>query len=66
MDEKYQYGNAMAKPLPYSCIKTTKWKTEDKIGRLFYVDIKFNEKLANEKVLLFNEIFTPLFKKKVS
>ena len=27
-------------------------------------DLKFNEKLANEKVLLFTEIYTPLFEKK--
>ena len=28
------------------------------------VDIKFNEKAANEKTLWFNEIYTPLFEKR--
>ena len=33
----------------------------DKIGHLFVVDIKFH--LKNEKTLLFNEIYTPVFEK---
>ena len=37
---------------------------EDKIGHLFVGDIKINEEAADEKVLLFNEIYTPIFEKK--
>ena len=36
---------------------------EDKIGHLFIVDIKFDEKNANEKTVLFNESI-PLFLRK--
>ena len=68
----------MTKYLTYICIKKQKkvhciWKfnlilenlsDQDKIGHLFMADLKFNEKLANEKVLLFTEIYTPLFEKK--
>lgn len=69
MDKNNHYGNAMTKPLTCGCIKNKKSKIKnlshkDKIGHLFIVDIKFNRKLADEKVLLFNEICTPLFKKK--
>ena len=31
----------------------------DKVGHLFIVDIKFHNK--NEKTMLFNEIYTPIF-----
>ena len=75
MDENNQYGNAMTKPLPYGCIKkASKIPTlsefnailnglshTDKIGHLFIVDIKFRSK--NEKAMLFNEIYTPIFEK---
>ena len=33
----------------------------DKIGHLFIVDIKFHDK--NEKAMLFNETYTPIFEK---
>ena len=33
----------------------------DKIGHLFIVDIKFHDK--NEKTMLFNETYTPIFEK---
>ena len=63
------------KPLLYGCIKKmTKISTlyelnailislshTDKIGHLFIVDIKFHNK--NEKTMLFNEIYTPIFEK---
>ena len=76
IDEKKQYGMAMTKPLPYGCIKrknkvlsinqlTELLKTitlEDKIRHLFTVDIEFFE--VNEKTLLFNEIYAPIFEKK--
>ena len=76
MDENNQYGQAMTKPLPYGCIKKeVKVSTmtefnqildrishDDEIGHLFTVDIKFNN--INEKRLLFNEIYPPIFKKK--
>ena len=66
----------MTKPLLYDCIKKmTKTLTifkfnailnslshTDKIGHLFIVDIKFHNK--NEKMMLFNEIYTPIFEKK--
>ena len=75
MDENNQYGNAMTKPLPYGCIKkASKIPTlfefnailnglshTDKIVHLFIVDIKFRSK--NEKAMLFNEIYTPIFEK---
>ena len=38
---------------------------ENKTGHLFLVDMKFNEKLTDEKVLLFNEVYRPLFEKKL-
>ena len=77
IDENNQYGNAMTKPLPYGCIKKEKviptlreynfihenLSIEGNIGNLFVVDIKFNEEAADEKTLLFNEIYTPLFEK---
>ena len=76
MDENNQYGNAMTKPLPYDCIKKASKvpsllefnmildsiSETDKVGHLFIVDIKFNDK--NEKTMLFNEIYTPIFEKK--
>lgn len=65
----------MTKPLPYGCIKKQKeidclqkfnfilenLSDEDKIGHFFTADIKFNKNPANEKVLLLNQIYTPLF-----
>ena len=75
MDENNQYSNAITRPLPYGCIKRApkvpsllefnrildSLSHEDKIGHLFIVDIKFFNK--NEKTLLFNEIYTPIFEK---
>ena len=75
MDENNQHGNAMTRPLPYSCIKRAlkvpsllefnrildSLPHEDKIGHLFIVDIKFfNE---NEKTLSFNETYIPISEK---
>ena len=65
----------MTKPLPYSCTKKmTKIPTlsefnavlnslsrADKIGHLFIMDITFHNK--NDKMMLFNEIYTPIFEK---
>ena len=76
MDENNQCGNAMTKPLPYGCIKKASKvpfllefnmildsiSETDKVGHLFIVDIKFHNK--NEKTMLFNEIYTPIFEKK--
>ena len=67
----------MTKPLPYGYIKKQKkvpcfqkfnlvlenLSGEDKIGHLFIADVKYNEKLADEKDLLLNEIYTPLLRK---
>ena len=75
MDENNQYGMTMTKPLPYGCIKKQdtvpsltefnrildKISHEDKISHLFTVDIKFHN--INEKTLLFNEIYPPIFEK---
>ena len=75
MDEKNQYVQAMTKPLPYGSIKKQKHvpslsqlskileslDENDPIGHLFTVDIKFND--VNEKTLLFNEIYSPIFEK---
>ena len=67
MDGNNQYGQAMAKLLPYDCIKKMKTPSlsefnrilsnishEDKIGHLLVVDIKFHDK--NPKTMLFNKI----------
>ena len=61
MDENNQYGFAMTKPMPTVCIKehpAPSWlkfnllletvDLDDKIGHLFVVDIKFDEKRATE------------------
>ena len=75
MDENKQHGMAMTKPLPYGCIKkkdkvptVTEFNKildcishDDRIGHLFTVDIKFYN--INEKTLLFNEIYPPIFQK---
>ena len=66
----------MTKPLPTGCIKKNKnfsWvdfniliesvALTDKIGHLFVVDIFFDTKNANEKQLLYNEIFPPVIEK---
>lgn len=36
---------------------------DNKIGHLFVVDIELNAAEANAKLLLFNEIYTPIFEK---
>ena len=73
MDENNQYGFAMTKPLPYSCIKKKEnlpaleelavllenVTLEDKLGHLSVVDITFAD--INKKALLFNEIYPPIF-----
>ena len=75
MDENNQYGMAMTRPLPYGCIKRKltvpsfeefeqllkSVTLEDKVGHIFTVDIEFSD--INPKMLLFNEIFAPVFEK---
>ena len=75
MDENNQYGFAMTKPLPYGVIKKKKVlptleeleqilanvTLNDKLGHLFVVDIVFDK--VNEKTLLFNELYPPIFEK---
>ena len=75
MDENSQYGMAMTKPLPYRCIEKqdkvpsmTEFNKildcishDNKIGHLFTVDIRFYN--INEKTLLLNEIYPPIFQK---
>ena len=77
MDENNQHGNAMTKPLPIGSIKNSKKapslrnfdpvvqsiSDEDRIGRLFIVDIEFDWKNARQKQLFFNEKF-PYLKRK--
>ena len=76
MDENNQYGFAMTNPLPYGFITkqnilpTLEELKEllanvtltDKFGHLLVVDIVFDK--VNEKTLLFNELFPPIFEKK--
>ena len=75
MDENDSYGYAMAKPLPYGCIKKTSKVPsllefnkifgrifhEDKVGYLLIVDIKFHNK--NEKRCFLMK-YTPPFSRK--
>ena len=75
MDENNQYGFAMTKSLPYGCIKLKKIvptldelkdllanvTLNDKVGHLFVVDIVLDD--MNEKTVLFNEIYPPIFEK---
>ena len=75
MDENNQYSFAMTKPLPHGCIKLKKIvptldelkdllanvTLNDKIGHLFIVDIVLDD--INEKTILFNEIYPPIFEK---
>ena len=75
MDENNQYGQAMAKPLHTVVSKNKNMylsfsqfnkildllNENDPIGHLFTVDIKFKD--INEKTLLFNEIYPPIFEK---
>ena len=77
MDENNQYGFAMTKPLPYGCIKLKKSvptlhelkellanvTLDDKIGHLFIADIFFKDQ--NEKTILFNELYPPIFQKNI-
>ena len=66
----------MTKTLPTGCIKENKnfsWldfniliesvDLKDKIGHLFFIDIFFDAKNANENQLLYNEIFPPVVEK---
>ena len=75
--ENNQYGNAMTKPLPTGCIKNNKyisWETfnfllesvsfEDKIGRLYIVDIAFDVKNVTERNMLTRKFIGQLFKNK--
>ena len=63
----------MTKPLPTGCIKDDReiiWETfnillekvdfEDKIGRLFVVDIIFDLKNATKKQLVYNKKYLPI------
>ena len=70
----------MTKPLPIGSIKKSKKipsirefdliiqgiLDECKIGHLFVVNIKFDTKNASEKQLFFNEIYSPILRKKIS
>ena len=62
MDENNQYGNVMTKPLPTGSMKRKKIPTmkevdliiqgisdEDKLGRLFVVNIHFHKKNSKKK-----------------
>ena len=79
LDENNQYGHEMTKSLPTGCIKDNSdlsWKTfnpslesvslEDRIGRLYIVDIEFDTINASEKILAYNEIYPPIIEKKKS
>ena len=75
-DESNQYGFAMTRPMPTSCIKQNnspswlefnllieKVSLDNAIGHLFVVDIEFDEKNATEKQYMYNEIFPPIIEK---
>lgn len=78
MDENKQYAVAMTKPLPIGSIKKSERvpslrdfdvivqsiSDEDRISHLFIVDTEFDWKNASQKQKFFNEIYTPIFKKK--
>ena len=36
---------------------------DDKLEHLFKIDIEFDEARANPKTLMYNELYTPIFKK---
>ena len=76
LDENNQYGYAMTRPMPTGCIKennSPSWlkfnllletvDLEDKIGHLFVVDIEFDIENADERKMLYNEIFPPIIEK---
>ena len=76
LDENYQYGHGMTKPLPTGCIKDNddiSWKTfnfllvnvsfEDAIGHLYIVDIEFDTKNATETEFANDEIYPPIIEK---
>ena len=76
LDENNQYGYSMTKPLPPGCIKEKKnfsWVDfniliesvvlTNKIGHLFVIDNLFDANNANEKQLLYNEIFLTVIEK---
>ena len=78
MDENKQYAVAMTKPLPIGSIKKSEGvpslrdfdvivqsiSDEDRISHLFIVDTEFDWKNVSQKQKFFNEIYTPIFKKK--
>lgn len=72
MDKNDQYDYAVTKPFPTGSIKRMKKNTnsqgnsdEESIGHLFTVDIEFDRENSVEKTLLFNEIYTHFFEKKM-
>ena len=78
LDENNQYGYAMTRPLPTSCIKPQKkvptWKQfnlmlksvdlDNKFGFLIVADIRFNKEEATLKQYMYNEIYCPILEKK--
>ena len=79
LDENNQYGYVMTRPMPTGCIKennSPSWlkfnllletvNLEDKIGHLFVVDIEFDIENADERKMLYNEIFPPIIEKEKS
>ena len=76
LDENNQYSYAMTRPMPAGCIKENNppsWlkfnllletvDLENKIGHLFVVDIEFDIENADERKMLYNEIFPPIIEK---
>ena len=76
LDENNQFGHGMTKSLPTGCIKENaniSWKTfnmlletvrlDDTIGHLYIVDIEFDIKNADERILAYNEIYPPIIEK---
>ena len=75
-DENNQYGFAMTKPMPTGSIKekSPSWTEfnlllesvdlDDKTGHLFVVDIKFDYEKATDRIIMYNEVFSPIIEKK--
>ena len=76
LDENYQYGHGMTKPLPTGCIKDIDdifWETfnfllenvsfEDTLVHLYIIDTEFDTKNVTERELVYNEIYPPITEK---
>ena len=76
LDENYQYGFGMTKPLPTGCIKVDPDISFKKLNHLirtldinlplghqYVVDIEFDHKNATKNQITYNEIYPPIIEK---